>query len=67
MKQAGFHDAVGQESVETTRRGERLDWIFVRGPLRFDKGKVHREIVASDHYPLSVRVSLVEAPLAKAN
>ncbi len=58
VKQAGFRDAVGQESVGTTRRGERLDWIFVRGPLRFDNGKVHREIVASDHYPLSVHISL---------
>lgn len=36
-----------------------LDWIFVRGPLRTEQGKVLQDVAASDHYPLSARISLV--------
>ena len=34
-----------------------LDWIFARGPLSFEKGRVHQDVSATDHYPLSVRMS----------
>lgn len=54
LLKAGFRKAIGQEI--TTTRGAALDWIFVRGPLSFHDGKVHREVRASDHYPLSVRL-----------
>jgi endonuclease/exonuclease/phosphatase family metal-dependent hydrolase len=35
----------------------RLDWIFARGPLSFEKGGVHQNVAASDHYPLTVWMS----------
>lgn len=41
------------------RKGREKDWIFVRGPLQFEDGKVHGDILASDHYPLSVKVTLI--------
>lgn len=42
------------------RKGREKDWIFVRGPLQFEDGKVHDDILASDHYPLSVKVTLIQ-------
>jgi endonuclease/exonuclease/phosphatase family metal-dependent hydrolase len=52
---AGFFKAVGGEV--TTARGAPLDWIFVRGNLRFSEGRVHSEVHASDHYPITVRLA----------
>ena len=31
-----------------------VDWILVGGPLRYDRPELHDDVVASDHYPLSV-------------
>jgi endonuclease/exonuclease/phosphatase family metal-dependent hydrolase len=31
----------------------RIDWAFVRGPLRASSGHVHGSVNASDHYPIS--------------
>lgn len=56
LAEAGFRNALGEEKVVTSLRGASIDWIFVRGPIRFENGKVHHEIVASDHYPISVSV-----------
>jgi endonuclease/exonuclease/phosphatase family metal-dependent hydrolase len=56
LGEAGFRNALGKETEATNLKGASLDWIFVRGPLRFENGKVHREIVASDHYPISVSI-----------
>jgi endonuclease/exonuclease/phosphatase family metal-dependent hydrolase len=53
---AGFHMAVGQQL--TTTRGAPLDWIFVRGPLTFEKGAIHGDAKASDHFPLTVVIQL---------
>ncbi len=65
LKQSGFRDAVGQEVVSTKLGGGSKDWIFVRGPLWFGSGKVHQDIVASDHYPISVQLSLTETPVSE--
>jgi endonuclease/exonuclease/phosphatase family metal-dependent hydrolase len=54
LLQAGFRKAAGQES--TTMDGKALDWIFVRGPLSFTESTVYRDVRASDHYPLAVRI-----------
>jgi endonuclease/exonuclease/phosphatase family metal-dependent hydrolase len=53
---AGFRTAVGGDI--TTARGAPLDWIFVRGDVGFAGGAVRREVRASDHYPLAVRIKL---------
>ncbi|NLT65321.1 MAG: hypothetical protein GXX84_01805 [Acidobacteria bacterium] len=54
LLRSNFRRAVGREI--TTSEGKALDWMFVRGPLNFTQGKVHREIRASDHFPLSVNL-----------
>jgi endonuclease/exonuclease/phosphatase family metal-dependent hydrolase len=56
---AGFQDAVASPRTPTTvARGllegrRRIDWAFVRGPLRASSGYVHGSVKASDHYPIS--------------
>ena len=61
LQEAGFQDAVGLASVPTKAASGSRDWVFVRGPVLAEGGKVHQEILASDHYPLSVRLSLIIA------
>jgi len=56
LLKAGFRLAVGKEI--TTTRGAALDWIFVRGPVSFKNGTVHRQVQASDHFPLTVQIKL---------
>lgn len=56
---AGFKDAVAVPRTPTTRSrglfeaGHRIDWAFVRGPIRAGSGQVHNRVTASDHYPIS--------------
>jgi endonuclease/exonuclease/phosphatase family metal-dependent hydrolase len=56
---AGFQDAVSCPRTPTTpahglfEGGSRIDWAFVRGPLRASSGQVHASVKASDHYPIS--------------
>ena len=54
--EAGFRNALGSGTAATNLKGGSLDWIFVRGPIHFENGKIHHEIVASDHYPISVSI-----------
>jgi endonuclease/exonuclease/phosphatase family metal-dependent hydrolase len=56
LLRGGFHMAVGQQV--TTTRGSALDWIFVRGPLTFQKGAIHTDAKASDHFPLTAVIQL---------
>jgi endonuclease/exonuclease/phosphatase family metal-dependent hydrolase len=59
LAKAGFQDAVEAPHTPTTpsRRlfepGHRIDWAFVRGPIRADSGRVYNQVKASDHYPIS--------------
>lgn len=63
FKAAGFQDAVAARGRPTTpsrglfESGRRIDWAFVRGPLRAASGQVHNRITASDHYPISVALA----------
>jgi endonuclease/exonuclease/phosphatase family metal-dependent hydrolase len=56
---AGFQDAIALPQKPTTpsRRlfepGHRIDWAFIRGPIRAASGRVHNHVKASDHYPIS--------------
>ncbi len=56
---AGFQEAIAGPHTHTTpsRRlfepGRRIDWAFVRGPIRSGSGRVHNQVKASDHYPIS--------------
>ncbi len=57
--EAGFQDAVAAPRTATTpsrgllEPGRRIDWAFVRGPIRAASGRVHSQVKASDHYPIS--------------
>ena len=59
MAKAGFRSAVDAPRTPTTpsRRlfegGRRIDWAFIRGPVRAISGQVHNQVKASDHYPIS--------------
>ena len=58
-----FQDAFANQHVPTTPHsflepGRTIDWIFVRGPIHAASASVHSSISASDHYPLSVALSL---------
>jgi endonuclease/exonuclease/phosphatase family metal-dependent hydrolase len=54
-----FQEAVASPRAPTTRAPglfegrRRIDWAFIRGPLRASSGQVHAGIKASDHYPIS--------------
>jgi endonuclease/exonuclease/phosphatase family metal-dependent hydrolase len=56
---AGFQDALEFSRTLTTpsrglfEPGRRIDWAFVRGPVRASSGRVHGNVNASDHYPIS--------------
>ncbi len=56
---AGFQDAIAVPRMPTTpsrhllESGNRIDWAFVRGPIRAASGRVHNQVKASDHYPIS--------------
>jgi endonuclease/exonuclease/phosphatase family metal-dependent hydrolase len=59
LARAGFQDAVASPRTPTTPSHglfegcRRIDWAFVRGPLRASSGHVHSNVKASDHYPIS--------------
>ena len=63
--EAGFHIAAGRQVTNT--RGQALDWIFVRGPLTCQTGAVHRDVAASDHFPLTVVIQLDRRPAPHRN
>jgi endonuclease/exonuclease/phosphatase family metal-dependent hydrolase len=56
---AGFQDAIAVSCMPTTpsrhllEPGRRIDWAFIRGPIRAASGRVHNQVRASDHYPIS--------------
>jgi endonuclease/exonuclease/phosphatase family metal-dependent hydrolase len=56
---AGFQDAVASARTPTTpsrglfEPGHRIDWAFVRGPVRAGSGRIHNQVNGSDHYPIS--------------
>src|SRR3984885_771198 len=59
LARAGFQDAVPSPRPPTTpahglfEGRRRIDWAFIRGPLRASSGQVHGDVKASDHYPIS--------------
>ena len=58
-----LQDAFANQHVPTTphsflESGRCIDWIFIRGPILATSPSVHSSISASDHYPLTVVLSL---------
>jgi len=62
LRKAGFRDAVRQPGIPTTiphggaDRTRVIDWIFVSDES-CSEGRVHNEIRASDHYPVSATLA----------
>lgn len=58
LREAGFNDAVRSAGHPTTpphgmpQHARAIDWIYVSGRPDF-RGRVHSDIHASDHYPVS--------------
>lgn len=52
MEQEGFRSATGERIERTHRVAMALDWIFAKGRVRIEDGKVRRDLKGSDHYPI---------------
>jgi len=65
ITQAQFLSTAAKEPVRTTPahslfdRGRPIDWIFARGSVRAAGLRIHNSVSASDHYPLSVKLTLL--------
>ncbi len=57
LRQAGFRSAFGGERVRTHVMAGALDWVFVRGSIECERGRVLR-VRGSDHFPITVDVRL---------
>jgi endonuclease/exonuclease/phosphatase family metal-dependent hydrolase len=59
LNQVGFRSALELPSPHTTtprglfRRPRTIDWAYVSGPVEPTLGRVHNNVNASDHYPIS--------------
>lgn len=60
---AGFFVAAG--GGITTKRGQALDWIFVRGPARASGARIRDDVRSADHYPVEVTVEVL--PVGRAS
>jgi endonuclease/exonuclease/phosphatase family metal-dependent hydrolase len=63
LERAGFRDGVGLSYVRTRPgrglfdQGRSIDWIFLSCGLKGRNGRIHRNVPASDHFPVSSEVS----------
>jgi endonuclease/exonuclease/phosphatase family metal-dependent hydrolase len=56
LEREGFRSATGERIERTHAIAMALDWIFVRGPIRIENGRVRREFRGSDHYPVYAEI-----------
>lgn len=58
-----FRSALGVPVAATTpshglfSQGRPIDWAFVSGPVNASQGRVHHNVKASDHYPMTFTIS----------
>ena|SRR5271165_903934 len=63
LHSAGFHDAVRLPECATTaarvpfKRARSIDWIYVSDHVQ-SEGRVHDTIRASDHHPISAKITI---------
>jgi len=62
ISRAQFQDAFANQHSPTTPgsflgHGRIIDWIFTRGRVRVSQPQVHRSVSASDHYPMSMKLT----------
>jgi endonuclease/exonuclease/phosphatase (EEP) superfamily protein YafD len=58
LERAGFHSSTGERIERSHKIAMALDWIFVRGPLKFEAGQVLKNVKGSDHYPVYAKLVL---------
>jgi endonuclease/exonuclease/phosphatase family metal-dependent hydrolase len=58
LEAAGFHDCFDGRRQKTHKIIGTLDWIFVRGPVKWEETKVVHHTPVSDHYPVATRLVL---------
>jgi endonuclease/exonuclease/phosphatase family metal-dependent hydrolase len=56
LEREGFRSATGERIERTHAIAMALDWIFVRGPIHIEEGRVRREFRGSDHYPIYAEI-----------
>jgi endonuclease/exonuclease/phosphatase family metal-dependent hydrolase len=56
LEREGFHSATGERIERTHVIAMTLDWIFVRGPIHIEDGRVRRDFHGSDHYPVYAEI-----------
>ncbi len=56
LEKAGFRSAIGQRIERTHRIAFALDWMFVRGAIEIEAGKVEKSWKGSDHYALRAQL-----------
>ena len=65
ITRARFLSTASKKPLRTTPphslfdRGRPIDWIFTRGSVRATGLRIHNSVSASDHYPLSVKLTLL--------
>jgi endonuclease/exonuclease/phosphatase family metal-dependent hydrolase len=52
LEREGFHSVLGERIERTHTIAMALDWIFVRGPIKTERGKVRRDLKGSDHFAI---------------
>jgi endonuclease/exonuclease/phosphatase family metal-dependent hydrolase len=58
LRQAGYRSAFGDRRIRTHIFIGALDWVFMRGPIECERGRVLRGVPGSDHFPITVDVRL---------
>ncbi len=56
LESQGFHSCTGEHIERTHTIAMALDWIFARGQVKLEDGKVRRDFSGSDHYPVYARL-----------
>ncbi|SRR5579884_2625176 len=56
LEREGFRSATGERIERTHSIAMALDWIFVRGPVQIEDGRVRRDLRGSDHYPVYAEI-----------
>lgn len=52
LEREGFRSSTGERIERSHTIAMALDWIFVRGPMKWESGAVRRDWKGSDHYPI---------------
>ncbi len=52
LESENFQSATGERIERTHAIAMALDWIFARGPVKIEEGRVRKEFKGSDHYPI---------------